>query len=162
MLNVKRLSLVFVLCLLFAGQPLYGQWKFVYMCGLSNPQYQGGYPTKSACEVAARAMEGCQCDNGSGGAWGSKIILGNASDPCYGTDLPVATANNTGQSLPGTVDFEKKQQITGVVPTNPYDELLDGTEEYRYWDEAMFGGTQNTFTAQTGDKAYDEALQQVS
>ncbi|MDR0737965.1 MAG: hypothetical protein LBF39_02710 [Prevotellaceae bacterium] len=160
---MKRLNLVLLLCLLCAGQPLYGQWKFSYMCGLSSLQYQGGYPTKSVCEAAAKAMNGRPCDNGSGGAWGSKIIVtGYENDYCYGTDLPVSTTNNAGQSLPGIVDFEKKQQITGVVPTNPYDELLDGAEEYRYWDEAMFGETQNTSTAQTGDKEYDEALQQVS
>jgi hypothetical protein len=56
---MKRLNLVFVLCLLFVGKPLYGQWYFNYMCGLSNLQKQGGYPTKSACEAAARAAFPC-------------------------------------------------------------------------------------------------------
>jgi hypothetical protein len=163
---MKRFNLIFLLYILFAGQQAYGQWDFGYMCGISNPQRQGGYATKQQCESAAAAMKGRPCDNGSGGFWGSSIILlENASKGgyCFGNDLPVANANNnnTGQITLGTADFTNLQQGKGIVSGNPFDKMIDGTEEYLYWDQAMFGETQNTFTAQTGDKAFDEAYLKV-
>jgi hypothetical protein len=133
---------------------LHAQWSYYYMCGLSsNMQKRGGFPTKSACEAAARAVFPCK-----------GVTVGEDNNRCQGTDLPVSTAENTGQTLPGTADFDKIQQITGTVPTNPYDELIDGKEEYLYWEEAMFGetgGNNEMSFPVTNDAAYNEALQQV-
>jgi hypothetical protein len=161
---MKRINLIFVMCLLFVGQPLYGQWYFQYMCGINDLQRQGGYATKQQCEAAARAMDGSPC-NGNG--WGKTINVPSFSGGghCLGKDLPVSTANNTGQTFPGMTDFDNFQQGKGVITSNPYDELIDGMEEYLYREQVLYFNEQTVYNEMpvpaTSDAEYNAAVQSV-
>jgi hypothetical protein len=130
------------------------------MCGLSNPQYQRGYPTKSACEAAAFAMKGRQCDNGSGGAWGNKIIIGNESNPCYGKDLPTINSNGDGgfSDKFGNTDITGTNQGDPFHTDNPFETLQDAYDQKIFQNEVLLeNGQVTTYNriATTGDINFD-------
>ncbi|MDR2036750.1 MAG: hypothetical protein LBQ60_02385 [Bacteroidales bacterium] len=155
---MKRLKLVFVLCLLFAGRQLYGQCSFSYSVsgtssldvalikGWLEGQMKPSYSSLAECEKY-RAIATSQNS--------SYVTVTTTPCNCVGSSVN-NKGDNTGQMLLGTADFANTQQGKGVVTTNPFDELVDGKDEYLYREKVMFGETQNTFTAQTGDQAFDE------
>jgi hypothetical protein len=148
---------------------LKAQWEFYYICGISDLYKQGGYPTKSACETAARAMKGQQCRGAN--IYGNKIIIASEADPCRGKDLPIPGSNNDGgfSDKFGNINITGTNQGKAFHSNSPYEELPALYKQKNLQNEihlgkrnvgsVKYGGNEMPLT---DDKNYNKKVSMVS